>query len=103
MTNDEEAAVVRQAASRRKKHVIRIFSKKLALRKFWLNMSTEERLEFLQAAKTTEGYLHQIYGGWTLGSVFVAQRIEEASGGKIPAWYLRPDVFPKPAGAPTLR
>lgn len=87
----------------RKKRVVRNYSRKLALRKFFLGMSSVEREDFCRRAKTTVSYINQIYGGWRLGSPFVAQRIEDASGGRIPAWYLRPDIYQKPSDAPVMR
>jgi len=77
--------------------------RKLALRKFYLDMTYQQRAAFVESAKTSEGYIHQIYGGWCVCSVYVAQRLEAASNGKIPAWYLRPDIFDKPADAPSMR
>lgn len=92
-----------QTATKRRKRIVRPNARRVAFRRFYLHMTNDARYDFCKAAGTTQGYIHQIYGGWTLGSVFIAQRIEEASNGKIPAWYLRPDVFAKPADAAVLR
>jgi hypothetical protein len=78
-----------------KKRVLRKTCKKAALRRFYLSMTKDARYDFLQAAQTTEGYIQQIYLGYCECSAIVAQRICEATDGRVGARTLRPDVFVK--------
>lgn len=98
-----DTAVIDSTSRARRKRVVRHYTRKLTLRKFYLDLDKLGRHRFLERAKTTEGYISQIYGGWCLCSPQVARRLDDAPDGKIPAWYLRPDIFDRPADAPSLR
>lgn len=76
---------------------------KVEFKKFYLSMDELGHHSFGNRAKTTEGYVGQVYRGWTLCSVYVVQRIKVASNGKIPSWYLRPDIFDRLADAPRMK
>jgi hypothetical protein len=68
-------------------------SKKALLREFYMLLTADEREAFLNAVGTSQAYLMQIYGGFSLGSEALVEAIQDASHGVIPAWYLRPDLY----------
>lgn len=80
----------------KRRRIVRPHARRLGLRRYFLSMNVDSRHQFLQAAQTSAAYVQQIYGGWCLCAASVAQRIENATSGKIPAWSIRPDLYDRP-------
>lgn len=80
----------------KKKRVICKTSRKLALRKFFLQLEASARTAFLAAASVSTAYMQQIYGGWCSCSATVALALSSATGGAIMPHQIRPDLFEKP-------
>lgn len=64
------------------------------IKEYMAGLDAAGREQFARLAGTTVGTLFQVRGGHSTASLELAVKIEIASGGKVPAESLRPDLVP---------
>lgn len=65
----------------------------MELKHYWKDLSPDGKRELAVRVGTCTNYISQMANGFKRPSHDMAKRLHSASGGKLPLWKLRPDIW----------